>query len=643
MGERRRGESGEPGTGFPLDSQDQSCSLLQRAVAVLQSSSLHSGSQQLFQYSRALLVENELFLSELRAFARAKAAAGYSQEELQESFAFLLFDKEEEAQRVCQRGLRVNSSNICTLGDPAKGVYISKYSDCLHPSPWHQGKSGFIVICKLIKLPGSQHPFPGHLPAGEEPRGLPDDADGAAAAVDSTVSSSSGELPCREEEEEPSSTSCPESLSLQEHSREKLDGAGGEPEGVPEESAPDVSSGTAEEAAKEDLLDARITPSPPEELSCPSKSPGTEIPGSQTPNSSTAPWTDPPSAPRENGEQQQEKQQEAGSESGPGPPEDEEGVGGSGHSLEVEDGADPQPACDSVPLETTPGSAEPGGATEEGQECQEPSEHSEKEEREVEEEEKENEELEDESSFLGPVDLVLSESSDAEMECEHGEQNPGNSASPEEFGAPEEEPVPSPTSLAPPCPDRSSPAPSDGAGTDPGAFPEEMSPNQEELPDPWDAPGTPESETDGAGVASLAELGSPHGDSGELPVPPEPSLVRGAQPDSVTDSPDPAGATLGNGNGSEHKIRDQAPSGEHWEPAGNTGSPCRPGMSLALSPDTSSICLTSPTGSLDPWAAPEDQPMESIQSPSQSDLGQSSCFSQQGWGWHRSRPQFPGC
>lgn len=32
------------------------------------------------------------------------------------------------------------------------GVYISKYSDCLHPSPWHQGKSGFIVICKLIKV-----------------------------------------------------------------------------------------------------------------------------------------------------------------------------------------------------------------------------------------------------------------------------------------------------------------------------------------------------------------------------------------------------------------------------------------------------------------------------------------------------------
>ncbi|XP_027488178.1 protein TASOR-like, partial [Corapipo altera] len=30
-------------------------------------------------------------------------------------------------------------------------VYISKHADCLHPSPWHHGKSGYIVICKLIK------------------------------------------------------------------------------------------------------------------------------------------------------------------------------------------------------------------------------------------------------------------------------------------------------------------------------------------------------------------------------------------------------------------------------------------------------------------------------------------------------------
>ncbi|NWU16139.1 TASOR protein, partial [Cephalopterus ornatus] len=82
---------------------------------VLHSSYLEPASREGFQYSRAILVENEVFLSELRAFARAKEAAGYSQEELQETFGFLLFDKEEEAEEVCRTGLRVNSSSISTL------------------------------------------------------------------------------------------------------------------------------------------------------------------------------------------------------------------------------------------------------------------------------------------------------------------------------------------------------------------------------------------------------------------------------------------------------------------------------------------------------------------------------------------------
>ncbi|XP_032063510.1 protein TASOR 2 isoform X2 [Aythya fuligula] len=137
-------------TGFNPESQESS-SLLQTAVSVLQSCYLDSTSQDGFQYSQAILVENAVFLNELKAFVQAKEAAGYSQEELEETFAFLLFDNEEEAKEVCQTGLRVNSSSISMLGDPAKGVYISKYADCLLPRPWYHGKSGYIVICKLIK------------------------------------------------------------------------------------------------------------------------------------------------------------------------------------------------------------------------------------------------------------------------------------------------------------------------------------------------------------------------------------------------------------------------------------------------------------------------------------------------------------
>ncbi|XP_072206017.1 protein TASOR 2 isoform X2 [Excalfactoria chinensis] len=150
MGERRDEAARGPGAGFYPELKE-SGSLLQTAVSVLQNSYLDSTSQDGFWYSQAILVENDVFLNELKAFVQAKEAAGYSQEELEETFAFLLFDNEEEAKEVCQTGLRVNSSSISMLGDPAKGVYISKYADCLHPRPWYHGKSGFIVICKLIK------------------------------------------------------------------------------------------------------------------------------------------------------------------------------------------------------------------------------------------------------------------------------------------------------------------------------------------------------------------------------------------------------------------------------------------------------------------------------------------------------------
>ncbi|XP_068807577.1 protein TASOR 2 [Struthio camelus] len=150
MGERRDGAAAGGGTGLHLKSEESS-SLLQTAVSVLQSSYLDGTSRDGFQYSQAILVENDVFLNELKAFAQAKEAAGYSQEELEETFAFLLFDNEEEAKEVCQTGLRINTSSISTLGDPAKGVYVSRYADYLHPRPWYHGKSGYIVIFKLIK------------------------------------------------------------------------------------------------------------------------------------------------------------------------------------------------------------------------------------------------------------------------------------------------------------------------------------------------------------------------------------------------------------------------------------------------------------------------------------------------------------
>uniref|UniRef100_A0A8C8Z5U0 Transcription activation suppressor family member 2 n=1 Tax=Prolemur simus TaxID=1328070 RepID=A0A8C8Z5U0_PROSS len=126
-------------------------SLFQRAVSLLHTSYLDSASEHGFQYSQVTLVKNDIFLNEYKTFYQQKKESNYTQEELQETYGFLLFETESQAKLVCQRGLRVGSSAISTLGDPAKGVYISKYSDYLHPRPWYHGKSGYVVIFNIIK------------------------------------------------------------------------------------------------------------------------------------------------------------------------------------------------------------------------------------------------------------------------------------------------------------------------------------------------------------------------------------------------------------------------------------------------------------------------------------------------------------
>uniref|UniRef100_A0A3Q4BBI1 Uncharacterized protein n=1 Tax=Mola mola TaxID=94237 RepID=A0A3Q4BBI1_MOLML len=56
-----------------------------------------------------------------------------------------------EANALGETGLITGNSTCSTLGDPSKGVYISKYSDCLDLNRWYHGKSGYIVIIRLTK------------------------------------------------------------------------------------------------------------------------------------------------------------------------------------------------------------------------------------------------------------------------------------------------------------------------------------------------------------------------------------------------------------------------------------------------------------------------------------------------------------
>uniref|UniRef100_A0A4W4H7S8 DUF3715 domain-containing protein n=1 Tax=Electrophorus electricus TaxID=8005 RepID=A0A4W4H7S8_ELEEL len=120
-------------------------------LAPLQNSYLYEESKECFTYNSAYLVNNAALQRRYSAFRAEKQEYGYSEEELEESFGFLLFADESEANKLADTGLLVGQGMCTTLGDSSKGVYISKYSDCLDLKRWYDGKTGYIVLLKLIK------------------------------------------------------------------------------------------------------------------------------------------------------------------------------------------------------------------------------------------------------------------------------------------------------------------------------------------------------------------------------------------------------------------------------------------------------------------------------------------------------------
>ncbi|CAM4718392.1 unnamed protein product [Leuciscus chuanchicus] len=94
---------------------------------------------------------NVFFPQQYTAFRSEKREKGYSEQELEESFGFLLLDDASRARKVGETGLLVGQTKCTTLGDSLKGVYISKYSDCLDLKRWYDGKTGYIVLLKLTK------------------------------------------------------------------------------------------------------------------------------------------------------------------------------------------------------------------------------------------------------------------------------------------------------------------------------------------------------------------------------------------------------------------------------------------------------------------------------------------------------------
>ncbi|XP_016323777.1 uncharacterized protein tasor2 isoform X3 [Sinocyclocheilus anshuiensis] len=120
-------------------------------LAPLHNNYLYEESEECFTYNSAHLINNGALQKRYAAFCSEKREKGYSEQELEESFGFLLLDDANRARKIGETGLLVGQAKCTTLGDSLKGVYISKYSDCLDLKRWYDGKTGYIVILKLTK------------------------------------------------------------------------------------------------------------------------------------------------------------------------------------------------------------------------------------------------------------------------------------------------------------------------------------------------------------------------------------------------------------------------------------------------------------------------------------------------------------
>ncbi|XP_071008924.1 uncharacterized protein [Oncorhynchus clarkii lewisi] len=117
----------------------------------LQNMYMYEESKQSFRYNSAFLIKNTTLQERYEAFRTERRGMGYSEEELEESYGFLLFDDKNKANKLGETGVIPGYSTCSTLGDPSKGVYVSKYSDCLDLNRWYHGKSGYIAIIRLTK------------------------------------------------------------------------------------------------------------------------------------------------------------------------------------------------------------------------------------------------------------------------------------------------------------------------------------------------------------------------------------------------------------------------------------------------------------------------------------------------------------
>ncbi|XP_028440088.1 uncharacterized protein tasor2 isoform X3 [Perca flavescens] len=146
------GNGGASRKGGVLVAVSESSGVFQNNIlAPLKSAYLYEESKQSFRYTSAVLVKNPALEEKYCAFRAKRKEEGYSEEDLEESYGFLLFDDVNKANALGETGVLTGNSTCTTLGDPSKGVYVSMYSDCLDLNRWYHGKSGYVAIIRLTK------------------------------------------------------------------------------------------------------------------------------------------------------------------------------------------------------------------------------------------------------------------------------------------------------------------------------------------------------------------------------------------------------------------------------------------------------------------------------------------------------------
>ncbi|XP_029947947.1 protein TASOR isoform X2 [Salarias fasciatus] len=119
-------------------------------MTALTSSYIDTNSAGCFTYCKPRLVNNELLEKEFVEKRREMKAEGRTEKELEESYCFLLADSA-KVQALCEKGLCLSQSQMTVLGNPSKGVYLSRYSDLLQKNPLTPGTTGEIIIFKVMK------------------------------------------------------------------------------------------------------------------------------------------------------------------------------------------------------------------------------------------------------------------------------------------------------------------------------------------------------------------------------------------------------------------------------------------------------------------------------------------------------------